>query len=50
MRHHEVHNLHKGCPPKGPFLHRVHRALMLLGRWEGRIVAFVLGAIFIFSA
>ncbi len=27
----------------GPFLHRVHRALMTLGAWEGRIVAFVLG-------
>jgi hypothetical protein len=27
----------------GPFLHRAHRALMSLGLWEGRIVAFVLG-------
>jgi len=27
----------------GPFLHRAHRALMALGPWEGRIVAFVLG-------
>ncbi|KAI9450304.1 hypothetical protein BJY52DRAFT_1303226 [Lactarius psammicola] len=27
----------------GPFLHRVHRALMTLGPWEGRMVAFVLG-------
>jgi len=27
----------------GPFLHRAHRALMSLGPWEGRIVAFVLG-------
>ncbi|KAH9028885.1 hypothetical protein EDB85DRAFT_1969003 [Lactarius pseudohatsudake] len=27
----------------GPFVHRVHRALMTLGPWEGRIVAFVLG-------
>jgi hypothetical protein len=26
-----------------PFLHRVHRALMVLGPWEGRAVAFVLG-------
>ena len=26
------------------FLHRVHRALMILGPWEGRAVAFVLGA------
>jgi hypothetical protein len=50
MRHHGVHNIHKGGLSKGPFLHRVHRALMLLGPWEGRIVAFVLGAIFIFSA
>ncbi len=32
--------------PNGPFLHRVHRALMALGPWEGRIVAFVLGAFF----
>jgi len=43
MRHHEVHNFHKDGPAKGPFLHRVHRALMSLGPWEGRIVAFVLG-------
>jgi len=27
----------------GPFLQRAHRALMALGPWEGRIVAFVLG-------
>jgi len=27
----------------GPFLYRAHRALMALGPWEGRIVAFVLG-------
>jgi len=27
----------------GPFMHRAHRALMSLGPWEGRIVAFVLG-------
>ena len=31
----------------GPFLHRAHRALMSLGPWEGRIVAFVLGAFLI---
>jgi hypothetical protein len=31
-----------------PFLHRAHRALMSLGPWEGRIVAFVLGAFFFF--
>jgi len=28
---------------QAPFLHRAHRALMSLGPWEGRIVAFVLG-------
>lgn len=33
----------------GPFLHRAHRALMALGPWEGRIVAFVLGAFFFFA-
>ncbi len=49
MRYHEVHNFHKDGP-KGSFLHRVHRALMSLGSWEGRIVAFVLGATVIFSA
>ena len=32
----------------GPFLHRAHRALMALGPWEGRIVAFVLGPFFLF--
>ena len=50
MRHHGVHNLHENSLSKGPFLPRVHRALMSLGPWEGRIVAFVLGANFIFSA
>ena len=49
MRHHGVHNFHENGLCKGPFLHRVHRALMSLGPWEGRIVAFVLGANFIFS-
>jgi hypothetical protein len=44
MHHHEVHKFHKDDQPRGPFLHRVHRALMSLGPWEGRIVAFVLGA------
>ena len=39
-----MHHIHKGGPPQGPFLHRVHRALISLGPWEGRIVAFVLGA------
>jgi len=42
MRHHEFHNILKDGDA-GPFLHRVHRALMSLGPWEGRIVAFVLG-------
>jgi hypothetical protein len=32
----------------GPFMHRAHRALMSLGPWEGRIVAFVLGAFSLF--
>jgi len=27
----------------GLFLHHAHRALMSLGPWEGRIVAFILG-------
>lgn len=31
----------------GPFLQRAHRALMALGPWEGRIVAFVLGMFFL---
>jgi len=48
MHHHEFDNFRKDGPP-GPFLHRVHRALMSLGPWEGRIVVLVLGAIFIFS-
>ena len=43
-------NFHEDGPPEGPFLYRVHRALMSLGPWEGRIVSFVLGAIFDFSA
>jgi len=34
---HVHHRLH------GSFLHRVHHALMALGPWEGRAVAFVLG-------
>jgi len=43
MRYHEVDDFRKDGPPNGPFLHRIHRALMSLGPWEGRIVAFVLG-------
>jgi len=43
MHHHGAHNFRNDGPRNGPFLHRVHRALMSLGPWEGRIVAFVLG-------
>jgi len=43
LMHHGMHNKDKGGHPRGPFLHRVHRALLSLGPWEGRIVAFVLG-------
>jgi hypothetical protein len=41
--HPNVAVMHKDGHPRGPFLHRVHRALISLGPWEGRIVAFVLG-------
>ena len=44
VMHHEVHRFHKDGQTRGPFLHRVHRALMSLGPWEGRMVAFALGA------
>jgi hypothetical protein len=44
MMRHGVHKIHKHDHLRGPFLHRVHHALMSLGPWEGRIVAFVLGA------
>lgn len=44
MMQHGVHKIHKHDHLRGPFLHRVHHALMSLGPWEGRIVAFVLGA------
>jgi len=37
MKHHP-HDFHRGS-----FMNRVHRALMTLGPWEGRAVAFVLG-------
>ena len=50
MLHNGVHHVHENGLPKGPFLHRVHRVLMSLGPWESRIVAFVLGTIFNFSA
>ena len=36
--HHHGHHHHRMS-----FLHRVHKALMVLGPWEGRAVAFVLG-------
>jgi hypothetical protein len=49
MHHHEVHKFHKDGQPRGPFLHRVHRALMTLGPWEGRMVAFVLGLFFVLN-
>ncbi|KAG2154409.1 uncharacterized protein EDB93DRAFT_1202712 [Suillus bovinus] len=47
-RHHEAeshhHNHHDMEHKKaGSFLRRVHRAIMALGLWEGRAVAFVLG-------
>ncbi|OAX36219.1 hypothetical protein K503DRAFT_850990 [Rhizopogon vinicolor AM-OR11-026] len=39
--HHHPHDMkHKKA---GTFFRRVHRAIMALGRWEGRAVAFVLG-------
>ena len=41
VHHHGAHRYHKDAP----FLRRVHRALMMLGPWEGRIVAFVLGTV-----
>lgn len=41
LRHHNHHDMkHKKA---GSFLRRVHRAIMALGLWEGRAVAFVLG-------
>ncbi|KAI0297217.1 hypothetical protein B0F90DRAFT_1741182 [Multifurca ochricompacta] len=43
VMHYGVHKDIKDTHYRGPLLHRVHRALMLLGPWEGRIVAFVLG-------
>jgi len=42
--HHHHHHPHDmGHKKAGTFLRRVHRAIMALGRWEGRAVAFVLG-------
>jgi hypothetical protein len=43
VMHHEVDEIHNGNHHRACFLHRVHRALISLGPWEGRIVAFVLG-------
>jgi len=43
VHHHGAYRYHKDGQYRGPFLRRVHRALMMLGPWEGRIVAFVLG-------
>ncbi|KAI0284520.1 hypothetical protein BC826DRAFT_1055813 [Russula brevipes] len=37
------HKVQKGCHSRAPFLQRVHRALVSLGPWEGRVVAFILG-------
>jgi hypothetical protein len=41
--HHHKHHHHHHKKVHGTFLQRVHRALMALGPWEGRAVAFVLG-------
>lgn len=44
--HHEAgphHHHHHDHTKAGSFLRRVHRAIMALGLWEGRAVAFVLG-------
>ncbi|KAI0646016.1 hypothetical protein C8Q79DRAFT_729598 [Trametes meyenii] len=38
-----VHRMHRFHRHHGSFLRRVHHALMALGPWEGRAVAFVLG-------
>lgn len=43
QHHHKFH--HHKLGHRGPFLHRIHRALMALGPWEGRAVAFVLGTL-----
>jgi hypothetical protein len=44
---HGPHGVHENGHLDHPFLRRVHHALMSLGPWEGRIVAFVLGAFFL---
>ena len=48
VMHHGMHKMRKGDHPDAPFLQRVNHALMSLGPWEGRIVAFVLGGFFLF--
>lgn len=40
--HHHIHH-HQHKHHKGSFMRRIHRALMSLGPWEGRAVAFVIG-------
>jgi len=42
VRHHPLHH-NKHHHHKASFMRRVHHALMTLGPWEGRAVAFVLG-------
>lgn len=39
----EFVRLHVEMPEEKPFMYRLHRAVNLLGPWEGRAVAFVLG-------
>jgi len=39
---HRKHHKHHGCR-RSPFLYRLNFALLSLGKWEGRSVAFVLG-------
>ncbi|KAI0311582.1 hypothetical protein OF83DRAFT_1177423 [Amylostereum chailletii] len=43
MMHHHHHGFRPMRHHRGSFTHRIHRALMTLGPWEGRAVAFVLG-------
>ncbi|THH28776.1 hypothetical protein EUX98_g5416 [Antrodiella citrinella] len=40
---HHGHHAHAHGHHQGSFLRRINRALMSLGTWEGRVVAFVLG-------
>ena len=42
--HHHMHHGHfRHMHHRGSFIRRIHRALMSLGPWEGRAIAFVLG-------